>query len=172
MMYWAAALPAAVQAATDSVLQPLTDDALMTAVAVPPPSRAAVADEAMEDYFVWAQHHNVTGPTPRALRGVVGALDPSSLRTFLFGGCDPGRARGGCSADLDAHSIDMQRWTAVDHLAASAKPSPRSGGSATLVGDAIAFFGGDASGALTNDLYLYHPSQLEWSRARRSGAPL
>lgn len=138
------------------------------------PSFLQTADvklQADEDYVAWARVTNLSGTPPPALRGVAGVLDPPRARALLFGGCSENvRAHGKCSADLTAHQIDAGSWIAVDRLASSAKPSAREGSSATLVGDSIYFFGGDAEGTLSNDLHQLTPATLAWKRPFLTGA--
>lgn len=124
-----------------------------------------------EDYVVWARVGNLSGTAPPALRGVAGVLDPPRARALLFGGCfETVRAHGKCSADLIAHHIDASAWVAIDVLASTAKPSAREGASATQVGDSIYYFGGDAEGALSNELFQLTPATLAWHRPFLTGA--
>ena len=88
-----------------------------------------------EDYFVFAPIVNGTGVSPPPKHGIFGALDAARSRALLFGGCDPTDPRVGCSADVFSHRIETNAWrglpSSVEQLA------PRSGGSATPIGDAV-----------------------------------
>ena len=120
-----------------------------------------------EDYVVWTPIFNSTGTPPTPLHGVMGLLDVPRLQTLLFGGCDPARPRAGCSAAMAAHSIERKAWTPIP---AAGQPSPRSGGTANALGGDVYLFGGDAAGVLMNDLVVFHPSRLAWSRTQNARA--
>lgn len=134
--------------------------------AVPLPSFIQLDQSTSEDYFVWAQVTNSTGTPPPALHGTMGVLDAPRRRTLLFGGCDPASPRAGCSQAMASHSIGTNAWGAIH---AAGAPSPRAGGSATLLEEDIYLFAGDAAGVLTNDLVAFHPRNLAWSRPSVAG---
>ena len=119
---------------------------------------------ATEDYFTSSDVDMGTAASPVPLHGVIGVLDVAQLRMILFGGCDPANIRAGCSAALWAHDIPTNTWT---RIAPSGEPSPRAGGSATMIGGHVFIFGGDASGTLMNDLFVLDAASLAWSRAPR-----
>ena len=121
-------------------------------------------------FFFLSRYPTTAGTAPPPLHGMSGVLVPSRKRTFLFGGCgvDAAGTRTDCSADLFAHSVEANAWTCTDCGHSASKPSPRESGSATLLGENVYFFGGNAAGALMDDLFILHTHDTTWSRACRN----
>jgi len=149
-------------------------------MALPPPRSSATSliqldskassTEDGDEFLFLSRYPTIAGTAPPPLRGMAGVLVPSLKRTFLFGGCgvDTAGARTDCSADLFAHSVEANAWTCTDCGHSASKPSPRESGSATLLGENVYFFGGNAAGALMDDLFILHTHDMTWSRACRN----
>ena len=124
---------------------------------------SAGADPALgpDESFLLSPHAAIFGTPPVLRRGTFGAAARTDV--FLFGGCEAGDS---CTADLFLHSLEANTWSLVGGDASSSvKPSPRASGTATFVNGALYFFGGNAAGTLMNDVFVFHPSSVTWSRA-------
>ena len=95
-----------------------------------------------------------------------GACDPVGLRALYFGGCGPSTSsKPACSGATHALRPGTSTWS---ELATTAPPS-RYGASASVVGGALAVFGGNADGAATNELVQLELTKLRWERPKLMG---
>ena len=118
-------------------------------------------------YATWHLLHDVVGVPPSSRWGGAAAYDPVGLRALFFGGCEPSTSsKPVCSGATHALRPGTSTWS---ELATTAPPSARYGASASVVGGALAVFGGNADGAATNELVQLELTKLRWERPKLMG---
>ena len=137
-------------------------------LAAPPPSLLQLASSSPSPgYATWHLLHDVVGVPPSSRWGGAAAYDPVGLRALFFGGCEPSTSsKPVCSGATHALRPGTSTWS---ELATTAPPSARYGASASVVGGALAVFGGNADGAATNELVQLELTKLRWERPKLMG---
>ena len=137
-------------------------------LAAPPPSLLQLTSSSPSPgYATWHLLHDVVGVPPSSRWGGAAAYDPVGLRALYFGGCEPSTSsKPVCSGATHALRPGTSTWS---ELATTAPPSARYGASASVVGGALAVFGGNADGAATNELVQLELTKLRWERPKLMG---
>ncbi|XP_072173476.1 kelch domain-containing protein 2-like [Diadema setosum] len=90
---------------------------------------------------------------------------------YIFGGVypNPDPQPDGCSNDVIIYSPDSESW--YQPVTMGMKPKPRSGHSATLLGDKLVIFGGWDAPFCFNDLHILDLCLMEFTAPKVTGTP-
>jgi hypothetical protein len=99
------------------------------------------------------------GPAPAAREDHTWTVDEAGRSAYLFGGRDGGTAFG----DLWTYDLATDRWARVE--VGGPAPDARFGHEAAWIpGRGLAVFAGQAGPRFFNDLWLFDPTAMAWSR--------